>query len=103
MTEKNSADLASGRSPLSGCAIFVTAFLMLVFLLGFSVYALFRQYDEIAKFTSTAARPVEVVDAKGHENEVRLLKEKIGDFQRRLSGDRDLFSAQWQAEVGARG
>ena len=59
MTEKNSADLASGRSPLSGCAIFVTAFLMLVFLLGFSVYALFRQYDEIAKFTSTAARTVE--------------------------------------------
>ena len=99
MTEKNSADLASGRSPLSGCAIFVTAFLMLVFLLGFSVYALFRQYDEIAKFTSTAARPVEVVDAKGHENEVRLLKEKIGDFQRRLSGDEEVSLALTPDEI----
>ena len=93
MTEKNSADMASGRSPLSGCAIFVTAFLMLIFLLVFSVYALFRQYDEIAKFTAPAARPVEVVDVNSHENEVRLLKEKIGDFQRRLGGDEEVSLA----------
>ncbi|MFN6044656.1 MAG: hypothetical protein ACK49I_04215 [Verrucomicrobiota bacterium] len=93
MTEKNSADMASGRSPLSGCAIFVTAFLMLIFLLVFSVYALFRQYDEIAKFTAPAARPVEVVDAKSRENEVRQLKEKIGDFQRGLGGDEEVSLA----------
>jgi hypothetical protein len=93
MTEKNSADMVSGRSPLSGCAIFVTAFLMLLFLLVFSVYALFRQYDEIAKFTGSAARPVEMVDASSHENEVRLLKEKIGNFQRRLGGDEEVSLA----------
>lgn len=93
MTKKNSADMASGRSPLSGCAIFVTAFLMLIFLLVFSVYALFRQYDEIAKFTAPAARPVEVVDVNSHENEVRLLKEKIGDFQRGLGGDEEVSLA----------
>ena len=85
--------MASGRSPLSGCAIFVTAFLMLIFLLVFSVYALFRQYDEIAKFTTPAARPVEVVDVNSHENEVRLLKEKIADFQRRLGGDEEVSLA----------
>ncbi|MFN6095874.1 MAG: hypothetical protein ACK49J_12885 [Verrucomicrobiota bacterium] len=85
--------MASGRSPLSGCAIFVTAFLMLIFLLVFSVYALFRQYDEIAKFTAPAARPVEVVDAKSRENEVRQLKEKIGDFQRGLGGDEEVSLA----------
>ena len=93
MTEKNSADMASGRSPLSGCAIFVTAFLVLIFLLVFSVYALFRQYDEIAKFTAPAARPVEVVDVNNRENEVRQLKEKIGDFQRRLGGDEEVSLA----------
>jgi hypothetical protein len=93
MTEKNSADMVSGRSPLSGCAIFVTAFLMLIFLLFFSVYALFRQYDEIEKFTAPAARPVQVVDVKGHENEVRLLEEKIGDFQRGLGGDEEISLA----------
>jgi len=93
MTEKNSADMASGRSPLSGCAIFVTAFLVLIFLLVFSVYALFRQYDEIAKFTAPATRPVEEVNVNSHENEVRLLKEKIGDFQRRLGGDEEVSLA----------
>jgi hypothetical protein len=85
--------MASGRSPLSGCAIFVTAFLMLIFLLVFSVYALFRQYDEIEKFTAPAARPVEVVDVNSHENEVRQLKEKIADFQRRLGGDEEASMA----------
>ncbi|MCX6846015.1 MAG: hypothetical protein NTU84_05550 [Verrucomicrobia bacterium] len=85
--------MATGRSPLSGCAIFVTAFLVLIFLLVFSVYALFRQYDEIAKFTAPATRPVEEVDVNSHENEVRLLKEKIGDFQRRLGGDEEVSLA----------
>lgn len=93
MTEKNSTQMASGRSPLSGCAIFVTAFLMLIFLLFFSVYALFRQYDEIAKFTALAARPVELVDVNSRENEVRQLKEKIGDFQRGLGGDEEVSLA----------
>lgn len=93
MTEKNSADTASSRSPLSGCAIFLTAFLMLVFLLGFAVYSLFRQYEEIAKFTAPAAMPVEVADVKSHENEVRLLDEKISDFQRGLGGDEEVSLA----------
>lgn len=99
MTEKNSADIASGRSPLSGCAIFLTAFLMLVFLLGFSVYSLFRQYDEIAKFTAPAATPVEVADVTSHENEVRLLEEKISDFQRGLGGDDEVSLALTPDEI----
>ena len=36
------------RSPFAGCAILIAALLVMVFLIGFSVLTLFRQFNEIA-------------------------------------------------------
>ena len=43
----------SARSPFAGCAILIAALAVMVFLIGFSVLTLFRQFNEIAKFTDT--------------------------------------------------
>ena len=53
---------ASTRSPFAGCAIFIAAFAVMVFLIGFSTLTLFRQFREIAKFTDEKPLPIDVID-----------------------------------------
>ena len=50
----------SARSPFAGCAILIAALVVMVFLIGFSVLTLFRQFNEIAKFTGDKPVPIEV-------------------------------------------
>lgn len=77
---------ASARSPFAGCAILVTAFLVMVFLVVFSVFTLFRQFNEIARFTATAPVPVEVSALEDRESEINSLAEKIELFRQQLAG-----------------
>lgn len=51
---------APARSPLSGCLIMIIAVLVMVFLVVFSIFTLFRQADAIEKFTDEKAQPVQV-------------------------------------------
>lgn len=78
---------ATARSPLSGCAILIAAVLMLLFLIGFSIWVPFRQADEIEKFTQPEPAPVPVVSLEDHENAATGLVEQLEVFRSALAGE----------------
>lgn len=78
----------SARSPLSGCTILIVAVLVLVFLIGFSVWLPFRQADEIEKFTQETPEPVPALRIPDHEEEATALVERLESFRSSLS-DKD--------------
>jgi hypothetical protein len=77
----------SARSPFAGCAILIAALAVMVFLIGFSVLTLFRQFNEIAKFTDTQPVPIEVSSIENKEPELNQLAERIEAFRQQLAGD----------------
>jgi len=81
-----SAPKPLGRSPFAGCLILVAAVGMLCFLVGFSIFVLFRQYAEIEKIIDDApvARAVPAVDE--HEAELVALAETLEAFRQQLGG-----------------
>lgn len=78
---------ATARSPLAGCAIFIVAILVLVFLIGFSAWLPFRQATEIEKFTRKTAAPVPVAPVEGHEEQAKALVERFEAFRVTATGD----------------
>ena len=77
----------SARSPFAGCAILIAALAVMVFLIGFSVLTLFRQFNEIAKFTDTKPAPIEISSIENKEPELNKLAERIEAFRQQLAGD----------------
>lgn len=77
----------SARSPLSGCAILVAAVLMLVFLIGFTIWIPFRQAAEMEKFTRAEPVPLEVTGVVGNEAAVNALVERLEGFRSELADD----------------
>jgi hypothetical protein len=77
----------SARSPFAGCAILIAALAVMVFLIGFSVLTLFRQFNEIAKFTDTQPVPIEISSLENKEPELNKLAERIEAFRQQLAGD----------------
>ncbi|QTN33455.1 hypothetical protein HZ994_14390 [Akkermansiaceae bacterium] len=77
----------SEKSPFAGCAILVAALLVMVFLIGFSVSVLFRQFNAIAKFTGEEPAPVEIAVIEGREADLNRLAEKIGAFRLAAGGE----------------
>lgn len=71
----------SEKSPFAGCAILIAAVLVMVFLIGFSVSVLFRQFNAIAKFTGDKPVLIDVVNVEGREVELNRLAEKIEAFR----------------------
>ena len=78
---------ASARSPFAGCAIFIAALVVMVFLIGFSVFSLFRQFNEIAKFTAEKPVPVEISPIENQEAALNPLAERLEVFRQQLSGN----------------
>jgi hypothetical protein len=78
---------ATARSPFAGCAIFIAAIAMLVFLIGFSIYALFRQFGEIEKFTNEKPVPIEITPLENKAPELNELAQRLEKFQQELNGD----------------
>jgi hypothetical protein len=76
---------ASARSPFAGCAIMITAFLVMVFLVVFSVFTLYRQFAEIEKFTAEKPVPLEVATLENREEELNRLAERIERFRQQLA------------------
>lgn len=74
------------RSPFAGCAILIAALVVILFLIGFSILTLFRQFDEIAKFTSDKAAPVELTPIQGNEEKVAQLTTRLEHFRDELAG-----------------
>lgn len=75
---------ASARSPLAGCVIMIVLMMVMVFLIGFSTWALFRQADEIAKFTVETPKPLEVTSLEGRDADVNTLHERMEGFRQSL-------------------
>lgn len=87
----------SEKSPFAGCAILIAAVLVMVFLIGFSISVLFRQFNAIAKFTGEKPVPIEVVSVDGREAELNRLAEKIEAF-RQAVGDEGSAELELDAE-----
>ncbi len=77
---------ASARSPFSGCLILIIALLVMVFLVVFSTFTLFRQYNEIAKFTGEKSAPVEITPVENQETALNSLAERLESFRQHLTG-----------------
>jgi hypothetical protein len=77
----------SEKSPFAGCAILIVALLVMLFLIGFSVSVLFRQFNEIAKFTGDEPTVIEVVPIEDREVELNRLAEKIEAFRQGMAGE----------------
>lgn len=77
----------SARSPFAGCAIMVAALLVMVFLIVFSTMTLFRQFNEISKFTAAEKIPLEVSSLADQEASMNALVERVESFRQQLAGD----------------
>jgi hypothetical protein len=75
------------KSPFAGCAILIAAVLVMVFLIGFSISVLFRQFNAIAKFTGETPAVIEMVPIEGREAELNRLAEKIEAFRQAAEGE----------------
>lgn len=78
----------SGKSPFAGCAIMLTAVAVVGFLIVFSVVVLFRQFNEIARFTGEKPVKVGVESVEDREAELNRLAEKIERFRIAVVEDR---------------
>jgi hypothetical protein len=87
MPKQDSDKETSARSPFAGCAIFIAAFAVMVFLIGFSILTLFRQFGEIAKFTGEKPVPVEISSLDGKQTELQNLNTRLQNFQQQLEGE----------------
>jgi hypothetical protein len=80
---------ATARSPFAGCTIMLVLMGLMIFLVVFSGWVLFRQFDEIAKFTSDKPAPVEVSSVSGRETEANALAERVETFRQSLDREGD--------------
>lgn len=99
MTSSKGPIDASARSPFAGCAILIAALLVMVFLIGFSIVTLFRQFNEIAKFTAGKPVSLEVTPLENQEPALNSLAERIEEFRQQLAGDGEASLALTPAEL----
>lgn len=89
----------SGRSPFAGCAILIAAVAVMIFLIGFSVMTLFRQFNEIAKFTAEKPAPIELTSLENKEPELNPLAERVERFRQQLADDTETSLALSAEEI----
>lgn len=77
----------------------MAALLVMAFLIAFSADTLFRQFDEIAKFTDGAPEPVEVTSLDNQEEEINGLAERLESFRHQLTGQEVAVLALTPAEA----
>lgn len=80
----------SARSPFAGCTILIAALLVMVFLIGFSVFSLFRQFNEIAKFTHEQPAPLLISSIENQEKSLNDLAVHLENFRQALAGDNEV-------------
>ena len=99
MASSNKPIGANAHSPFAGCAILIAALAVMIFLVVFSTWGLFRQSREIEKFTAAKPLPVAVAAMDGREGEVKRLAEKLEKFRGELAGDGETTLALTPAEM----
>lgn len=87
MNRYKSSSKARARSPFAGCAMLVAALLVMVLLIVFSITTLFRQFNEIAKFTQEKPAFVEVSSLENQEVALNRLAERLELFRQQLAGN----------------
>lgn len=80
------------HSPFAGCAIIIAAAVMMLFLVGFTIWSLFKVDREISKFTENKQIVTPVLDPTNYENE-------FNDLSRRLDGFRAAVLAKEEATL----
>jgi len=75
----------TGSTPFAGCLIMILALLVMLFLVGFAIWSVFRLDKEIAKFTQLEARPVPVASTEDAEATLNSLKAKLDTFNHQLA------------------
>ena len=80
-TEKSAKNEVGQKSPFAGCAILIAALAVMAFLVGFSIFSLFRQFGEIAKFTGEEPQGIEIVSLEDREADLNRLSEKLEEFR----------------------
>ena len=90
---------ASARSPFAGCAILIAALLVMVFLVFFSVITLFRQFNEIEKFTADKPQALEVSKLEDQEAALNKLAENLETFRQQLADDEETSLALTPDEI----
>jgi hypothetical protein len=93
MTPPKAPYEASARSPFAGCAILIAAVAMMVFLIGFSIYALFKQSGEISKFTAEKPILIATSSLDGKEASLNDLAERLEKFRQELTTDAEVSLA----------
>lgn len=78
---------SSARSPFAGCAILIAAVLVMVFLVAFSVVTLFRQFNEISKFTGGKPVLLEISQIEDQEPALNDLAVRLETFRQQLTGE----------------
>lgn len=89
--DKEETKETSQKSPFAGCAILLTALLVMVFLVGFSLFVLFKQFDAISKFTKEEQKKVEVIGLEDREGDLNRLAEKVEIFRLAMLDDESAF------------
>lgn len=79
------SNAVSQKSPFAGCAIFIAAIAVMLFLIIFSVVVLFRQFNEIEKFTAAQPKPLPIEKIENKESGLNKLAEKIEAFQQSVT------------------
>ena len=79
----------SSRSPAAGCAILIAALAVMVFLIVFSIVSLFRQSNEISKFTADHPEAIAVTPADQQAPQLAALAARLEAFHRQLADHND--------------
>ena len=99
MASPNKPIGANAHSPFAGCVILVAALGVMVFLVVFSTWGLFRQANAIEKFTAAVPQPVEIVATDSRDEEMNRLAEKLEQFRADLTGDGESVLTLTPAEL----
>ena len=87
----------SARSPFAGCIILIAAAVMLIFLVGYSLWVPFRQASEIEKFTQASAAPVPQLEVEENQEFAIELVDRLTDFQTKLGTDQQSATLELDA------
>ncbi len=80
------------QSPFAGCSIILVAAVVMLFLIGFTIWSLVKVDGELSKFTQDTSEPTPVLDPAQFENE-------FNDLSGRLDGFRTTVLANEVAEL----
>lgn len=84
MSEATTSPKGLKHTPFAGCSIVIAAAIVMVFLVGFSVWSLFRLGGEIEKFTANDAQITTPLDPLEFENEFNDLSRRLEGFHSRV-------------------